>query len=376
MTFGKKTAVIVLSAVLVFVVIDFVSAYFLFFYQMAFGGKDVWESGTKRPVAYSDGVTPSLSAVNTLIDRIKEISRQRVNPASEQPRISGAPPAVLFRRNEEFGWVANPGVYRFVFGGLRDKQLDKPLYHDWQATILPDGSRATSRHPIAREHQILVFGDSWLFGWALDEELTMAWHLQSEFRDRFSVKLYAQGGYGHLQALANFHKYKNKVGKGDILIFGYAQWLLPRNLPSPSVVVSLAEGLKKYADGPGKPLMYPRAIISGNRVRLEPLPLDCEMARDYCNRKEPTLDELFDVTNKIFDEIIDDTKARVLVLLMDGPEDKVIEHLRKRGVTVVDGRQPRDFFARDTLEPYDAHPGPISNHYWFTQLRKEIEGRQ
>lgn len=201
----------------------------------------------------------------------------------------------------------------------------------------------------------------------------MAWHVQSEYKDIFCVNLLAHGGYGHLQALQSFRKRQAEIGKDDILIFGYAQWLLPRNLPSPAVVRSLAEGMKQYAEGPGKPLVHPRAAAVGDKLIVDTIPLDCKMMREYCEKSEPSLDELFDVTNKMFDEIIDHASARILVLLLDGPEDKVIEHLRSRGVIVVDGRPPAGIFAKDTMNPYDAHPGPISNRYWFAQLRQAID---
>jgi len=371
MGIGKKIAFLSLGLVVSLVIADILSAYGLFFYQNAFVVRKIWEPGHERSIVYSEGITPAVSVINTVVERIKAKLKARKEANVQPPE---APPyKVLFTRNAEFGWVATPGSYEFVFSHPPDTLQEWPRSHTWHATILSDGSRATSRRPMKCNRKILIFGDSWIFGWALNEELTMAWHVQSEYKGHYCVSLLAHGGYGHLQTLQNFRKRRSEIGKDDILLVGYAQWLLPRNLPSPSVVRSLSEGLKHYADGPDKPLMHPRATLSGDRLLIDTIPLDCQAMREYCERKEPTLDDLFDVTNKIFDEIIDHAGARLLVLLLDGPEDKVVEHLRHRGVTVVDGRPPEGIYAKDTMNPYDAHPGPISNRYWFAQLRKEID---
>jgi hypothetical protein len=373
MKLTKKIVLLSSGVLLSFVILDVLSAYVLFYYQKGFVVKNIWGPTHASSIIYAEGSTPTFSIIKTVIERIDAKARflKEGGLQPQQGRIT--PYKVLFMRDAELGWSAAPGSYEFFFNRPEGKYEEWPRFYSWHVTILPDGSRATSRHPATCDRNIRIFGDSWLFGWALGEELTMAWHLQSEYKKMFCVSLLAHGGYGHLQALRNFRKWQPKTGDNDILILGYAQWLLPRNLPSPSVVRSLSEGLKHYADDPDKPLMYPRATNDGSRLMIDTIPLDCKRVRDYCEKAEPTLDELFDVTNKIFDEIINNTHARIFVLLLDGPEDKVIQHLKARGVTVVDGRPPEGIFAKDTMNPYDAHPGPIANLYWFTQLRQQID---
>lgn len=363
----------IVAAIVVIVTLDVTSAYLLFFYQRVFEVRNIWAPEHSRLVAYGDGWTPGLAVVDTVFQRLRpETPLQREVARSEM----WDDPSVMQKRHEVLGWAAVPGSYTFGFCPPAERRVGMPACHDWHVTALADGERATTRVPVQRGRKMFVFGDSWIFGWALDDELTMAWMLQSEYRDLFSVRLLAHPGHGHLQALMNFERIRHEVRQADILIFGYAQWLLPRNLPSPSVVASLSQSHARFADGQGRPLMYPRAIVSGGKVGVELMPLDCAMVHGYCSEPEPTLETLFDVTNQIFDQIIDGTDATILVLLMDGPEDKVVEHLRARGVPVIDGRPPHDVYAKDTMEPYDAHPGPIAHHYWFTQLRSAIDQRR
>ncbi|HJX10675.1 MAG TPA: hypothetical protein VJ733_09265 [Candidatus Binatia bacterium] len=346
--------------------LDIASGYFLFFYQNIFATTNIWAPGGREYLAYSPGATPIVSVMTTLADHIRA-TRNPPSPA----QITGDDFRPLLSRDEELGWSARPGSYNFVFGPADVEGAS--LYHDWSVTIREDGSRATSRKPVDAPNALHVFGDSWIFGWGLDDEFTLGWQLQSEFRDRFRVSTHASGGWGHLQGLINFRRIKSELTRGDIVLFGYAQFLLPRNAPHPSVIASLAEGLASYAERPDRPLLYPRATVSGGKIDIDLLPLDCARVAGYCDQPDFSLEEIEDITMRIFDEIIDSTEATLILLHMDGPDDRVIQHLRSRNVTIVDGRPPADLYVHDTMAPYDAHPGPINNHYWFTKLRPEID---
>ena len=346
--------------------LDIASGYFLFFYQKIASTTNIWAPGGREYLAYSPGATPIISLLTTLASRL-DTTPDLPPPTSR----TGDDFRVLLSRDEELGWSARPGSYNFVFGSGDQQEL--PAYHDWSVTIRDDGSRATSRKPVNAPNAIHVFGDSWIFGWALDDEFTLGWLLQSEFRDRFRVYTHASGGWGHLHGLINFRKIRSRLTQADVVLFGYAQYVLPRNLPQPSVVASLAQGLANYADGPQRPLLYPRATLSGNTIDIDLLPLDCSMVSGYCDQPEKTLEELEDVTIRLFDEVIDTTEAKLIVLHIDGPDDRVTQHLRGRNVPIIDGRPPGDLYVHDTMAPYDAHPGPINSHYWFTKLRPEIE---
>jgi hypothetical protein len=354
-------------AVLLAVIIDLSSAYFLFFYQKTFAVTNIWAPGNQEYLAYAQAPTPALAVGRTLVARI---ARRADAP---QPPPEGASAKVFWNYDPALGWNAAAGVHRLVFSHDGARFPEWPVHHDWTATILPDGSRATGRQPATAGRKMLIFGDSWVFGWALDDELTMAWHLQGEYRDSFAVRNYSSPGWGHTHALINFRRLKDKLTKDDVLIFGYAQYLLPRNPPHPSVIASMSQMMVNYREGPDRPLGYPMARVENGRILVRIAPLDCAKVEGYCSRPDFTLDELEAFTIRLFDEIVDSTPAKVVILQMDGPDDSVLKHLRSRGVTVVDGRPPADMFAKDTMNPYDAHPGPISNHYWFSQLRAAID---
>lgn len=346
--------------------IELASAFFLFYFQKNVAVSNIWAPGDRRYLAYADGPSPVISVVNTLIARL----RPPPDPVAKVGQ--GAHPKVFWGYDASRGWNAREGVHKIVFSRPRDQFRDRPPYHDWTATIRSDGSRATSREPAEARRKIRLFGDSWLFGWGLDDEFTLGWLLQSEYRDTFAVWNHSSAGWGHTHALINFRRLKESMTEKDVLIFGYAQFLLPRNTPHPSVIKSMSHMMKNYRES-GKPLGYPRAKIENGEIMIDILPLDCAKTDGYCDRKDFTLAELEAFTIRLFDEIIDSTEARIIVLQIDGPDDPVLKHLRSRGVEVVDGRAPADLFGKDTMNPYDAHPGPISNHYWFTQLRPEID---
>ena len=241
-------------------------------------------------------------------------------------------------------------------------------------TILPDGSRATSRRPVARDRNIYVFGDSWIFGWGLDDELTMAWHLQNEFRDRFAVTSFAYAGYGNLQALLSFRRIKHKIRADDILLFGYAGFYLVRSAATPAVLTAFADMFASYKTQSGLPLMHPKATLMDGRLQVKLLPLYCAQIAEICAGPKPSLEAIYDMTKAIFDEIIASTDAQIVVLNLDGWDgDKVIEHLVSKRIPVVDGRAKANLFTKDTVGAYEPHPGPFAHHYWYKEVTKAIE---
>lgn len=349
--------------------LDVMAGYFLFYFQKTTAPRDIWAPGSRQYLAYSDGATPSVAVAKTL--------RSRLRPAAPASPAAAAAAGddfkALFKYDERLGWSATPGRYRFLLARPDVGDSGRPRHYEWSATILDDGSRATGSKVPPAKRSIHVFGDSWVFGWALDDELTLGWRLQDEYKGRFKVISHAGAGWGHTHALLKFRKIKAQLTERDIVVVGYAQFLLPRNAPQPSVIASLATGLKHYAEGPDRPLGYTYASLKDGVVSTGVMPLDCERVDGYCKRPERTLEDLEDLTVGIFDEILDGTKARVVVLHMDGPDDRVLKHLASRGVKVVDGRPRPEMYSKDDMNPYDAHPGPLANHYWFKALRSAID---
>jgi GNAT superfamily N-acetyltransferase len=108
------------------------------------------------------------------------------------------PGGSLYRPDPILGYALRPGSYDVTLpGGLR-----------FHATHDAEGHRATAA-AAARDHgasapggrpEIWIFGDSFSYGWAVGDEQTYPWLLQSAF-PRHRVVNFAVGGYGTLQAL-------------------------------------------------------------------------------------------------------------------------------------------------------------------------------
>lgn len=371
-TRSLKAAALWLSSLAILIaIIELISSYFLFYFQYSHPTENIWAPGERIYLAYETAPSPTFSILKTLINKATASPPEMTEDNEE---IEGDPYKKLAKYDPELGWVPEQGAYHFFFNRNRAIESPYPLFHDWFATIYPDSSRATSREPINADRKIYVFGDSWTFGWALDDELTMAWQLQSEYKGKYSVRNKSAAGWGHTQSIINFRRIAPTLSKDDIIVFAYAQYLLPRNAPQPTVVASLATGLAHYAEGADRPLGLPMPVWRNGELDFDTIPLDCDLAHGYCDKKDLTLEELEVLTINLFNDVLTKTDAHIVVLRLDGPDDSVLKFLAENDVAIVDGRQQRtDMFTKDTMQPYDAHPGPISNHYWFRQLKKYID---
>ena len=86
----------------------------------------------------------------------------------------------------------------------------------------------------------------------------MAGLLQNEFEGDYKVLNHSISGWGHSQSYLRFDDIKENLDESDILIFIYAQYLLPRNAPQPSVLKSLSNGLRFIMKNPdSEPMIYP-----------------------------------------------------------------------------------------------------------------------
>lgn len=119
MGFQKKIAFIFIGLLLSLVVADVFSAYALFFYQNVFAVKRIWEPENGRSMVYSASISPAISMVKTVIARMEAKIKARKEAGLEPPQ--GPPYKILFNPSEQFGWVATPGSYEFVFSLPQDK---------------------------------------------------------------------------------------------------------------------------------------------------------------------------------------------------------------------------------------------------------------
>ena len=51
----------------------------------------------------------------------------------------------------------------------------------------------------------------------------------------------------------------------------------------------------------------------------------------------------------------------------------LLNFLKNNNIKVINGRPNELFFSQDTFDPYDRHPGPLANYYWYNKIKKELK---
>jgi hypothetical protein len=117
-------------------------------------------------------------------------------------------------------------------------------------------------------------------------------------------------------------------------------------------------------------MTHPRAILVAGKIRIDYLPLLCEQAGRYCSQADLNQEEMYKVTEEIFTNIIDLTKAHICVGYISGPDqgDPVVAFLHQRNIDVIDIRPSSAWYEADNLQPFDGHPGPIAHYHYFRKL--------
>ena len=140
----------------------------------------------------------------------------------------------------ELGFTPNPGHYEFT---TTLEQAMKSYKHS--VTILQDGSRITSytNSQSSSGDEILIFGDSIFWGDHNNDEQTFPWLLQARYPNHV-VRNFAVGGYGNVHELVQIKNLPYSLLSGSILLVGYADYMLERNVAA----ARWSAGLNETAD--------------------------------------------------------------------------------------------------------------------------------
>jgi hypothetical protein len=102
---------------------------------------------------------------------------------------------VGFQRDPLLGWRPEPGT--------QVRELPQATsYRKWTLTIGPDGWRRGSSRAPAAAPEVAVFGDSFPFGFRLDDDSTMPYLLEEASGGAFDVTNISVSGYGPHQTVA------------------------------------------------------------------------------------------------------------------------------------------------------------------------------
>jgi hypothetical protein len=319
--------------------------------------------------ALGDGLSQS-SAV-AVIEKVLSHFNLYSNRYDEPSQSSD--PVDFFRHDNVLGYTANAGRFTHNFMKWKNQKFERlPI----KVTINPDSSRWTGRTYDSAAPNIFIFGDSFVFGYGVNDEQTFSYLLQAEIPDK-NVHLFALSGYGLSQTYLRFEQIKNRISDKDIIIIGYADFYDARNVAAPSLRNATYEWLKSHESEVGTIndfervkaiIRWPRATITpDNRLVFDLVNPNCEASS--CADEEPSQEYMTTVSARLINKIVESTQAKVYVLHFDGSiKNPLLSKLDKRAdlISVL----PEDFghFMRDDIAGFDKHPGP----YWHYAISRVL----
>ena len=127
----------------------------------------------------------------------------------------------MFKPDPVLGWRTVPGKFKLAPSSPQD--------HETHYTFLDDGSRATSDNKEISPYDLIFVGGSFTEGFAVSDEDTFAWKLQSQFP---SVKIgnFGVGGYGTYQSLLLLRDLYKRNVKPAIVVYGFLPFHEERNI--------------------------------------------------------------------------------------------------------------------------------------------------
>src|SRR5215211_42544 len=211
-------------------------------------------------------------------------------------------PSPFFRADPLLGYSAAPGIYTHSYA-RRNGLTDQWEYFRNKVTINADGSRFVGA-PRPGKPTVYVFGDSWVFGNGVPDELTFAGRLYEALPD-WNVRLLALGGYSLTQAWLTFERLK-EIRPDDIVILGYADYFDVRHVEAPSRLREIETWLKRI-NQPIPPFQLPKATLAAD-----------------CRGSDPSRQEMTDVTAALVNQIAARSPDKVYLLHFAGAADNPV----------------------------------------------------
>ena len=328
--------------------IEAISAVFLF-HQDSIAGRDMPD------YHYSEGHFATAVIVH------KVLARLGPPPDPPLPNSVASTPSPFFKPDDTLGYRIDPGTYEVVF----ERPSDGHRYR-WWVTMEPNGARSTGFHGAEAPRRVFIFGDSILFGWGLSDPHVFAWLLQREFEPHH-VFNFAAGGYGTVHALHEIRALGAEVRADDIVILGYADYYNERNVAAPHRVREVYRYVQRGATLAAHAYAHPFARLNGDAIETGLLNGDCAKNDGWCEKPDPSLEEMARVTSALIREIAKATPAHVAVAVTRATDDDpVLSALRADGIPIIDLRPSQAYYEKDDIAGgFDGHPGPIAHHMYY-----------
>jgi hypothetical protein len=266
----------------------------------------------------------------------------------------------------ELGYKPLPGTYRVTFSHHGSSNWEHLRVN---MTQMSDGTRWTGQCERNSSATVYIFGDSFTAGFGVNDEQTFSFLLQQARKD-LCVKLFAVEGYGMTQSFILFNKLRNQIKPNDIIILGYADFLLDRTMVAPSRLRYVEYWFKqKYGRLPDS-VMLPRAAFDAQgAIHISYIPQRCDENDGYCAQTDPTQHEMTRVTAALINQISEASNAPVYLLHLHGTKQDPIFGLLGGSVRRISALQEDfDYFMTDDILGFDDHPGP----WWHYAISRKL----
>ncbi len=289
------------------------------------------------------------------------------------PSVVVEPVGKLAGRHSELGYSLLPGAFKIT---LSDG-------YTWEATTSDDGLRVT--HPLAASGfdalpEIWIFGDSFTYGWSLNDAETYPWLLQRTL-NRYKVMNFGVPGYGTIHALIQLRE-ALRHRKPVVAVVAYASFhdernTLSREIRKLAVIYNkLGPSGQPYARlGPNQKLRY--YFIDNDEISYSEFPLMRHSALiTYVelryNQLDAWLKHSHEVSKAIIKEFAEECRKNGVQLVVSGIESDgqtadMLEYCRNLGILTTDISV--DMTKKENMNfPHDTHPGPAAARSYADRL--------
>jgi len=257
---------------------------------------------------------------------------------------------------------------------------------DIRMTFWADGLRATAPVPELDRPSVVVIGCSYTQGWAVTDEETYAWRLQSEFPSHAFLN-YGTAGYGTYQSLLALERYfATGHDSPAVVIYGFIDYHEERNVAPAGWLKALATAsrggtlsvpfVSMGADGALERHVLDRANSWPLRSHLASVALVEDRVLEL--RTRGRLEQRREATDRLLLElqrVTRDHRSRLLVAVLesrDEPRAHVLAFTAREGIEAVDCTVPN----QELLQvPGYSHPDRRINAQWARCIGDRLRGR-
>lgn len=261
------------------------------------------------------------------------------------------------------GFKAATGSFEITIQKQIFDSLQKFKYY---VTVLPDGSRYVGKPFKETDRDVFVFGDSFVFGEGVNDKQTFTFLLQTKLRET-KFHLFANPGHSLSNSYLEFERLMPQIGEEDIVILGHGNYYDQRHVAAPSRIRYYGEPWA-IKNNP-KDFKHVRALLSGDSLVFDKVPLFCAYAGDYCMQKDPSQSYMDSVTTRLINTIARKSKAKVYLLHFEGHyREQLAKHMDPRVSVIHAAGEDFDYVYQDNVNGFDPHPGPYWHHAMFRKV--------